>query len=116
MKQQTLDDHVRSMRASLQMIDLQLDRSKLSREGITDLKSEVDSVRLRIWSIMAAEMADEGTAGLERFRLRRAIEITDKLCADLERGAMATGHPELEQLEAMSRRFLALREASKSKG
>ena len=113
MKQQTLDDHVRSMRASLQMIDLQLDRSKLSRDGIADLKSEVDSVRLRIWSIMAAELANEGPAGFERFRLRRAVEITAKLCDDLERGLMGTGHSELEQLQAVSRRFLALREASK---
>ena len=113
MKQQTLDDHVRSMRASLQMIDRQLDRSKLSREGISDLKSEVDSVRLRIWSIMAAEMANDGPAGLERFRLRRAVEMTSKVCDDLEQGTMAAAHPELEQLQALSRRFLALREASK---
>ena len=113
MKQQTLDDHVRSMRASLQMIDLQLDRSKLSREGIADLKSEVDSVRLRIWSIMAAEMANEGPAGLERFRLRRAVEMTSKVCDDLEQGTMTAAHPELEQLQAASRRFLTLREASK---
>ena len=112
MKQQTLDDHVRSMRDSLQMIDLQLDRSKLSREGIADLKSEVDSVRLRIWSIMAAEMANEGPAGLERFRLRRAVEMTSKVCDDLEQGTMTAAHPELEQLQAVSRRFLALREAS----
>jgi hypothetical protein len=112
-KQQTLDDHVRSMRASLQMIDLQLDRSKLSREGIADLKSEVDSVRLRIWSIMAAEMANEGPAGLERFRLRRAVEMTSKVCDDLEQGTMTAAHPELEQLQAVSQRFLALREASK---
>lgn len=113
MKQRTLDDHVRSMRASLQMIDVQLDRSTLSREGIADLKSEVDSVRLRIWSIMAAEMANEGPAGLERFRLRRAVEMTSKVCDDLEQGTMVAAHPELEQLQAVSRRFLALREAAK---
>jgi hypothetical protein len=111
-KQQTLDDHVRSMRASLQMIDLQLGRSKLSREGIADLKSEVDSVRLRIWSIMAAELANEGPAGLERFRLRRVVEMTSQVCDDLEEGTMAAAHPELEQLQAVSRRFLALREGS----
>lgn len=116
MKQQTLDDHVRSMRASLQMIDRQLDRSRLSREGIADLKSEVDSVRLRIWSIMAAEMANEGPGGLERFRLRRALEITSKICDDLEQGTMAAAHPELEQLQALSRRYLAVVEAAKSKG
>lgn len=116
MKKQTLDDHVRSMRASLQMIDLQLDRSKLSREGIADLKSEVDSVRLRIWSIMAAEMANEGPAGLERFRLRRAVEITSQLCDDLERGAMSAVHPELEQLRGLSRRFLAQVDVTQGKG
>jgi hypothetical protein len=103
------------MRASLQMIDLQLDRSKLSRAGITDLKSEVDAVRLRIWSIMASEMANEGPGGLDRFRIRRAIEITNKICDDLERGTMAD-HPELENLRALSQRLIALVTAANSKG
>jgi hypothetical protein len=116
MKQQTVEDHVRSMRASLQMIDLQLDRSKLTRAGIADLKSEVDSVRLRIWSIMASEMANEGPGGLDRFRVRRAIEITNKICDDLERGIMGAEHPELGHLEALSLRFVALVKAAKSTG
>ena len=116
MKQQTLDDHVRSMRASLQMIDLQLDRSRLSREGIADLKSEVDSMRLRIWSMMASEMANEGSAGLDRFRVRRAIEITSKLCDDLVQGRMTGDHPELEQLRELSQRFIGIFPAAKPEG
>jgi hypothetical protein len=114
--ERTLDDHVRSMRASLQMIDLQLDRSKLSGAGIADLKSEIDSVRLRIWSIMASELANEGPGGLDRFRIRRAIEITTKICDDLERGIMGVQPPELEPLEALCLRFVALRKAAKSTG
>jgi hypothetical protein len=105
---QTIENHVSSMRASLQMIDLQLDRSKLSRAGIADLKSEVDNMRLRIWSIMASEMANEGPGGLDRFRIRRAIEITGKICDDMERGTMARDHSELEDLKRLSQRFISL--------
>jgi hypothetical protein len=61
-------------------------------------------------------MANEGPGSLERFRLRRALETTGKICDDLERGTMAAGHPEVEQLQASSRRFLAVVEAAKSKG
>ena len=104
------------MRASLQMIDLQLDRSKLSFAGIADLKSEVDSVRLRIWSIMASEMANEGPAGLDRFRVRRAIEITSRICDDLVQGRMTGDHPELEQLRELSQRFVGLFPAARPKG
>ncbi len=98
-------DHVRSMRASLQMLDLQLGRSQLSAEGIADLKREVDNMRLRIWAIMAATAEQQPPGSLERFRLRRAIEITSTVTEELERGEMAAGHPELDTLNELGPRL-----------
>jgi hypothetical protein len=112
MSEMSPSDHVRSMRASLQMLDLQVGRSVLSAAGIADLKREIDNVRLRIWAIMAAEAEHQGPGSLERFRLRRAIEITSTVTEELERGSMASEHAELDALEKLGPRFsLALRSA-----
>jgi len=101
----TSSDHVRSMRASLQMLDLQVGRSLLSAEGIADLKREVDNMRLRIWAIMAVEAEQQGPGSLERFRLRRTIEITSKVTEELERGEMSPEHPELDDLDQLGPRL-----------
>jgi hypothetical protein len=44
------------------------------------------------------------------------VEITSKICDDLERGTMVAEHPEMEQLQGLSRRFLALVDAPKREG
>ena len=112
MQEMTPSDHVASMRASLQMLDLQVGRSTLSAEGIADLKREIDNVRLRIWAIMTAEAEKQGPGSLERFRLRRAIEITTTVTEELERGSMSPKHAELDALEKLGPRFThALRSA-----
>ena len=112
MKEMTPDDHVASMRASLQMLDLQVGRSTLSSAGIADLKREIDNVRLRIWAIMTSEAEQGGPGSLERFRIRRAIEITSTVTEELERGTMPPGHAELDVLEKLGPRFtLALQAA-----
>ena len=112
MSEMTPSDHVRSMRASLQMLDLQVGRSVLSAAGIADLKREVDNVRLRIWAIMTAEAEQQGPGSLERFRLRRAIEITSKVIEELERGGMSPAHSEIDALDELGPRLtLAIRSA-----
>ena len=98
-------DHVRAMRASLQMLDLQLGRSQFAAEGIADLKREIDNMRLRIWAIMAAQAEQQPPGSLERFRLRRAIEICSTVADELERGEMAAGHPELDTLNELGPRL-----------
>ena len=105
MAEMTPDDLVRSMRASLQMLDLQLGQSPLSAEGIADLKREVDNMRLRIWASMAAEAENQSPGALARFRLRRAIEFTSKITEELERGEMSAEHPELGMLGELGPRL-----------
>jgi len=104
MPEMTPSDHVSSIRASLQMLDVQVGRSLLSGEGIADLKREVDNMRLRIWAIMTAEAGDQAPGTLERFRLRRAVEITSKITEELERGEISV-HPELGMLEDLMPRL-----------
>ena len=112
MKAMTPGDHVASMRASLQMLDLQVGRSTLSAAGIADLKREIDNVRLRIWAIMTSEAEKGGPGSLERFRILRAIEITTTVAEELERASMSPSHAELDTLDKLGPRLnLALQTA-----
>ena len=94
----TLRDRVTSMRLILQSIESELQRGKIPMEGLDDFKVAVDDLRLRVWSILAAATTGDPQAALERFRLRRAIELSRTVAHDLESGAMSTGHEELPAL------------------
>jgi hypothetical protein len=103
-----VSDHVRSMRSALQMIDLQLADARIPVEGMTELKREIDNMRLRIWAIMAADEAGGGPEALERFRLRRAVEMNHKIVSDLEKGQMRMDHAELKVLNELGQRISRL--------
>ena len=67
-------------------------RSQLNKvgdapEGLEDLKAAVDSLRNNVWAILSASRTSNYHVNVERFRLRRAIEITK---GSSERSIMAT--------------------------
>jgi hypothetical protein len=70
-----------------------------------DLKREIGNMRLRIWAIMAAEAEGGGPEALDRFRLRRAVEMNHKIVVDLEKGAMSPKHAELKVLNELGQRM-----------
>lgn len=101
----TFRDRVSAMRLILQSIEAELQKGSVPAEGLEDFKSAVDDLRLRVWSILAAASTGDYQAALERFRLRRAIELTRAVAHDLESGAMSRGHRELSDLESVVRRL-----------
>jgi hypothetical protein len=100
-----IGEHVRSMRSTLQMIDVQIAQARVPIEGIEELKREIDNMRLRIWAIMAADAEGGGPEAIERFRLRRAVEINHKIVDELEKGAMSPSHAELKVLNELGQRI-----------
>ena len=103
-----IGDHVRSMRSTLQMIDQQIAEQRVPPAGMDELKREIDNMRLRIWAIMAAESEGGGPAALDRFRLRRAVEMNHKIVADLESGELSPGYTELRLLTELGQRISRL--------
>lgn len=89
---------VGGMRLTLQAVEMQLGSGGLHPAALDDLKSAVDDIRLRIWAIMSA--AAEGSDGLaiERFRLRRGIEICSKLGEEFHSGSVSARHREATTL------------------
>lgn len=104
MPEPTLQSRVSSMRTTLQTIEAQLVRGDVGGDGLADLKAGVDDLRLRIWAVMAA--ANSGDPGaLERFRIRRAIDVCNGLADELAAGTIDPAHRELEQLRDAARKL-----------
>jgi hypothetical protein len=98
-------DPVATLRETLRAIEGQLSRGVLPPDGMEDLKSAVDDVRLRLWGVLTAGNPEDYRAFRERFRLRRATEICRGLAADLDGGQLAATHPELGELAIAAERL-----------
>jgi hypothetical protein len=72
-------------------------------EGLQDLKSAVDDVRLRLWAVlMEATSSGERDFG-GRFRLRRATEILQGILGDAEAGRLKLTSGEAAELGVVAR-------------
>ena len=67
-------------------------------EGLEDFKSALDDVRLRLWGLLSAAGGDDYKGFQERFRIRRATELSRGLGGDLRTGAISGRHRELAGL------------------
>jgi hypothetical protein len=72
-------------------------------EGLEDLKSSVDEVRLRLWGVLMSSSAHGEKDFSERFRLRRAAEILQGLLADVEAGRVKLTSKEAADLGVVAR-------------
>jgi hypothetical protein len=103
---------IEAIQAALQSIEDRLAPAAIPPEALGDIKSAVDDIRLRVWAVMQAANSRGGQAALERFRLRRAIEICHSLAEDLAAGRMGAAHPGLPVLQHLARRLADAIEAA----
>jgi hypothetical protein len=92
-------DQVATLNATLDGIEEHLARGQAPIEGLEDFKSALDDVRLRLWGLLSAAGGDDYKGFQERFRVRRATEMTRGLGADLRAGALSARHRELAGLK-----------------
>jgi hypothetical protein len=102
MQTATLSNHVASIRATLSAIETQLNRGRIPPQALADFKTVVDDIRLRVWNIMAASRAEDYPNALERFRIRRAMEITRSVAEGLRSGAIKADLEELPDLQQLA--------------
>jgi hypothetical protein len=72
-------------------------------EGLQDLKSSVDDVRLRLWGVLMSSSAQGDRDFGERFRLRRAMEILQGILSDVDAGRMMLTSKEAAELGVAAR-------------
>ena len=77
--------------------------------GLEEVKSALDDLRLRIWTVLMAQHSKNSEAYLDRFRLRRATEAMRLLAFDIEAGRLSVSRKEadelLQALEEIERRL-----------
>lgn len=91
--------HVASLNATLSMIEATLARGDAGVERLEDVKSALDNIRLRLWGLLSAAGGDDYQGFQERFRIRRATEMSRGLGGDLRTGALSARHRELAGLK-----------------
>lgn len=95
----SLVNQVATLNATLNEIEVHLARRQAPVEGLEDFKSALDDVRLRLWGLLSAAGGDDYKGFQERFRIRRATEMTRGLGGDLRAGAVSGRHRELAGLK-----------------
>ena len=66
--------------------------------GLEELKSSLDDLRLRAWSLLMATSSDDPHAFQERFRTRRGTEMCRALVEDLGTGKLSNRASDLPSL------------------
>ena len=72
-------------------------------EGLQDLKSAVDDVRMQLWGVLMSASAQGEIDFGERFRLRRAAEILQGILRDVEAGQLKLTGKEAADLGVIAR-------------
>lgn len=86
-------------------VETRAGRGDIRLEEVELIKSAIDDARIRIWGVLADELA--GTRGLfvERFRIQRAIEICRDLSLELHGNLMDPSQQELRNLRRAARQL-----------
>ncbi len=108
MTDDALAQQVAALRSMLASIDSHLARAAMAPEGLEDIKGAIDNLRTNVWGILSAGRSTNYKAFVERFRLRRAIDILRTILTEIESGEAATLHPEHAELQMLAQHLAEL--------
>ncbi len=66
--------------------------------GLEEVKTALDDLRLRIWTVLMAQNSENSQEYLDRFRLRRAAENLQLLAFDVDAGRLQVTQKEADEL------------------
>lgn len=95
----TLTNAIGTFEKSLAAHDVPLD-------VVSDFKSSVDDLRLRLWGLLTARNTGDQQAFQHRFRLRRAREICLQIGTELREGGTPVDQEELRTLLVAARNLV----------
>ena len=103
-------DQLAKLNLEVQGIEARFGQGQVSVATLEAIKCALDDVRLRLWGLLKANSGEDTEAFQQRFRLRRATELSSRLSADLSSGALAKDHPDLPDLHRASAELARLTE------
>lgn len=91
------------MRDLVRDLEQRVSSGEIPPEGLETFKAAIDDVRLRLWAVLASSNEPGNrTASMQRFRLRRAIDVCRTASADLETGRLDLHHAEVGELRLVA--------------
>ena len=98
LKPEELKPRLLLVQDTVRKIEAEVAAGTIPSEGMEDFKRAIDEARMRIWAVLMSANDSDPAAYLERFRIRRAIEICRGIHRDLDEGEMRADHPESDEL------------------
>ncbi|MGZ8397994.1 MAG: hypothetical protein ACXWWN_03045 [Gemmatimonadales bacterium] len=99
MSEPSFVEQIATLNTTLSDVERRLAQGQAAVQELEDFKSALDDVRLRLWGLLSAAGGDDYKGFQERFRIRRATEMSRGLGGDLRTGAMSGRHRELAGLK-----------------
>jgi hypothetical protein len=96
-------EQVATLSAMLDTVENRVAHKDLGTPGLEELKSALDDLRLRSWSLLMAISSDDPHAFQERFRTHRGTEMCRALSTDLRTGKLSGRQADLPALGAAAR-------------
>lgn len=107
-------EQVETLSGMLDTLQGQVAQGDRATPGLTELKSALDDLRLRTWSLLTAANADDPHRFQEQFRTHRGTEMCRALSTDLRTGKLSGHQPNLPGLgEAAGGLAAAVKQATK---
>ena len=94
----SLGEHLATLHRAVEATEERFSRGELAVGSVEETKRTLDDIRLRLWGLLKAAGDEDPQAFQERFRIRRAAELCDRLAADLRLGTMSPLHAEWSDL------------------
>ncbi|HEV8358414.1 MAG TPA: hypothetical protein VGQ17_16790 [Gemmatimonadales bacterium] len=98
MTETNLSAQIATLNRAVEAAEAGFERGELSLEGVAETKRALDDIRLRLWGLLRAAGDEHPQTFQERFRIRRASELCDRLAGDLKLGTMSQEHAEWADL------------------
>lgn len=94
----SLQQQLNQLNQSVQALEQRFTQGEAPPLDLNEVKRSLDDLRLRLWGLMQASHADDPQAFMERFRIRRAIELSSRIATDLRLATLSPEHKELSDL------------------
>jgi hypothetical protein len=95
-----------ALMAALQRLESTLAAGDVPLGIVSEFKSSVDDLRLRLWGVLTAHDADDQLAFHQRFRMRRAREMCLQIGTELREGELPADGDELHKLVLAARALI----------
>lgn len=98
LRAEDLKPRIALVQDTVRKLEAEVAEGTIPPEGMEDFKRAIDEARMRIWAVLTSAGDSDPVAYLERFRMRRAIEICRGIQRDLDDGSIQIHEPEAGEL------------------